>query len=511
MFRFYRKQKFKRLQNTLMAAFLTLSIIPLTITALFFLRSHSQDLEEQSTSYLVSVRDTKQQQVIDYILAKESEVMGFVRSELAYASGGGFYGLVNAFQRLDITIEAAREHAQQSYISGSGDQIKTSVLPQSSAYVGSERYRLLHKRYHWAYLELLKRSDFDDILLVDIDGNVVYSIYKHDNFGSNLLSGEEQATLLGHTFKRLEQMVSEQRQANEDFTPVVISDFEPQDGQLYAWLGAPIIQQGYLHSYAMFRLPSNAITKLIADGNNHPTMQTILVGQDHRSRTLTTADMTVEKSQQVIDLALSGQRSVGTYTNTEHEDVIAAYTPINLKSIHWALVVELPEKEAFAGVRQLEKLFVLAMLTAIVLVVIASHYLSNFITSPLLKLTWAAERVSAGDLDEAMINTERKDEIGRLAVSFERMQRSIRDKITLIKAQNKELESNLLIIRKQNDELQLANKLKDEFLATTSHELRTPLHGMIGIAEALVSGANGPLTAAHKYQLDIIISSGQRL
>ncbi|WP_159207329.1 HAMP domain-containing protein, partial [Klebsiella pneumoniae] len=127
-------------------------------------------------------------------------------------------------------------------------------------------------------------------------------------------------------------------------------------------------------------------------------------------------------------------------------------------------------------------LFVFAMLTAIVLVVIASHYLSNFITSPLLKLTWAAERVSAGDLDEAMINTERKDEIGRLAVSFERMQRSIREKISLIKSQNKELESNLLIIRKQNDELQLANKLKDEFLATTSHELRTPLRGMIGIA-----------------------------
>ncbi len=110
-----------------------------------------------------------------------------------------------------------------------------------------------------------------------------------------------------------------------------------------------------------------------------------------------------------------------------------------------------------------------------------------------------------------MINTERKDEIGRLAVSFERMQRSIREKISLIKSQNKELESNLLIIRKQNDELQLANKLKDEFLATTSHELRTPLHGMIGIAEALISGANGPISAAHKYQLDIIISSGQRL
>lgn len=140
------------------------------------------------------------------------------------------------------------------------------------------------------------------------------------------------------------------------------------------------------------------------------------------------------------------------------------------------------------------------MLIAIILVVIASHYLSNFITSPLL-LTWAAEKVSAGDLDETTFNTERKDEIGRLAISFERMQRSIREKIQTIKQQNEELESNIKLIQKQNEELQLADKLKDEFLATTSHELRTPLHGMVGIAETLVSGANGAIPASQKYQL----------
>ncbi|MCZ4372976.1 response regulator [Vibrio diazotrophicus] len=510
MFRFYRRQKFKRLQNTLMLAFLVLSITPLTVTAIFFLKSHIDDLQEQSTSHLLSVRDTKQQQVIDYLNAKESEVMGFVRSELAYASGGRFYGLVNAFTRLGENIEQARENAQQRYILGSGDQVKTSVLPQSSSYVGSERYRLLHKRYHWAYMELLKRSDFDDILLVDLQGNVTYSINKNEEFGTNLFSGKFKDANLGQTFQRLEETVSEQRKNNEDFTPVILSDFVEENGQQYAWFGAPIIQQGYLHSYAMFRLPNKGITKLIADSNNSP-MQTLLVGPDHRSRTLSYLQDDIDKSREVINLALSGKKEVGTYTDAIGEKNIAAYAPINLNSTHWAIVVELPEKEAFARVNQLETLFIFAMLTAIVLVVIASHMLSNFITSPLLRLTWAAERASAGDLDESMINTDRKDEIGRLAVSFERMQRSIREKIQLIKSQNSELEKNIQIIRKQNDELQLANKLKDEFLATTSHELRTPLHGMIGIAEALISGANGPITSDHKYQLDIIATSGQRL
>lgn len=511
MFKFYRKQRFKRLQSTLMFAFLALSITPLTITAIFFLQSHTTDLQEQSTSHLVSVRDSKQQQVVDYLYAKESEVMGFVRSELAYASGGRFYGLVNAFQSLGLDIESARNYAQKRYIQGSGDQIKTSILPQSTIYTGTERYRLLHKRYHWAYLELLKRSDFDDILLVDRDGNVTYSIFKYDNYGTNLLSGKYKDANLGKSFLKLRELVTEKRKTNEDFTPVLISDFSEEQGKSVAWLGAPIIQQGYLHSYAMFRLPNNGITKLIADTNNIASMKTLLVGPDHRSRTLAYQQTDIDLSQEVVTKALEGKTNVGTYTNAAGEDTIAAYSPVSVKGIDWALVVEVPESVAFSRVQQLEKLFIAAMLIAIVLVVMASHYLSNFITSPLLKLTWSAEKVSAGDLDADMINTERKDEIGRLAVSFERMQRSIREKILLIKQQNEELESNLLLIQKQNDELQLANKLKDEFLATTSHELRTPLHGMVGIAEALISGANGPITADHKYQLDIIISSGQRL
>lgn len=511
MFKFYKKQKFKRLQSTLMTAFLVLSLTPLTITALFFLQSHSQDLQEQSTSHLLSVRDTKQQQIIDYFEARETEVMGFVRSELAYASGGRFYGLVNAFSRLGNDIEESRQNAQQRYIEGSGDQTKTSILPESSNFVGSERYRLLHKRYHWAYSELLKRSDFNDILLVDINGNVTYSINKDDNYGTNLLTGRYKDAALGRAFQRLANDVSERRKVNEDYTPILISDFELENGKQVAWLGAPIVQQGYLHSYAMFRLPNNGITKLVADKNRESSIETLLVGGDQQPRTINTKLDDIQNSMEVITQALSGQTSVGTYTNGLDEAIIAAYAPVKTRGVNWALVVQLPEKDAFSRIHQLEKLFVIAMLTAIILVVIASHYLSNFITSPLLKLTWAAERVSAGDLDENTFDTVRKDEIGRLAISFERMQRSIREKIQTIKKQNEELESNIRLIQKQNDELQLADKLKDEFLATTSHELRTPLHGMVGIAETLISGANGTIPANQKYQLDIIIKSGQRL
>lgn len=285
MFKLYKKQRFKRLKHTLMLDFMILSITPLTVVALFFLNSHSKDLQEQSTSHLVSVRDNKQQQLLDYMSAKQSEVMGFVRSELAYASGGRFYGLVNAFRSLGLDIDQARDYAQQRYVLGSGDQIKTSILPQSSLYNGTERYRLLHKRYHRAYVELLKRSDFDDILLVDLEGNVTYSAFKHDNFGTNLLTGRYKGSHLGETFHKLKAEVTKERQTNEEYTPVIVSDFKNDSDKQVAWIGAPIIQQGYLHSYAMFRLPNNEITKLISDTKDISEMRTLLVGEDHLSRT----------------------------------------------------------------------------------------------------------------------------------------------------------------------------------------------------------------------------------
>ena len=61
------------------------------------------------------------------------------------------------------------------------------------------------------------------------------------------------------------------------------------------------------------------------------------------------------------------------------------------------------------------------------------------------------------------------------------------------------------------ERLERLDHLKDAFLANTSHELRTPLHGMVGLAEGLLSGAAGEPSDQMRENLSMIVSSGRRL
>lgn len=116
-----------------------------------------------------------------------------------------------------------------------------------------------------------------------------------------------------------------------------------------------------------------------------------------------------------------------------------------------------------AKITELTKDFSYLWLIAAILFLIISVYLGTLLvkklTMPLKQMKEAAERVSTGDYS-TRVSLRSNDEVGQLALAFNRMSESI----------------------------QVEDEKKKEFLANVSHELRTPLSYVNGYSEALVTG-----------------------
>jgi signal transduction histidine kinase len=131
---------------------------------------------------------------------------------------------------------------------------------------------------------------------------------------------------------------------------------------------------------------------------------------------------------------------------------------------------------------------VFAVLSAL-LGVLGAGLLARALTRPLTGLVEAADRISRGDF-AARVRVDRHDEVGRLAGSFNAMAES--------------LERSRTVLEEKVRELERADHLKSEFLATVSHELRTPLNVILGFTEMLAGGGGGDVTPAQAEMLTTI-------
>ncbi len=95
-----------------------------------------------------------------------------------------------------------------------------------------------------------------------------------------------------------------------------------------------------------------------------------------------------------------------------------------------------------------------------------------------------------------------------LAIVNARQFQALEESKSLLEQRIAEATSDL---RRANDELARAARLKDEFMAGMSHELRTPLNAILGMSEILQEGIYGPLTEKQQRSLRTIEESGRHL
>jgi signal transduction histidine kinase len=140
--------------------------------------------------------------------------------------------------------------------------------------------------------------------------------------------------------------------------------------------------------------------------------------------------------------------------------------------------------EAEAALGRGERISLAALGIALVLAAVIALWLTRSISRPVTALEEGMRAVADGELGHTLAyRTDRRDEFGRLAISFREMSRQLAE----------------------------LDKLKAEYVSIASHELKTPINVILGYLQLMEEGIYGQLTDRQRQVTETIGAQARAL
>lgn len=241
-------------------------------------------------------------------------------------------------------------------------------------------YSAAHAKLHSFAREFVTGRGYYDFFLIDMSGDIVYSVEKEADFGTNLFDGPYKDTGLADVFQRASKATSADEIVLSDFARYAPSNDEPAifTGKLVRNInGKPL---GVL----ALQLPSNAIADIMHfSGGMGESGETYLVGQDLLMR----SDSRFSKRSTVMDTkvdtdtvkrALEGKNGVAFTPDYRGIMVLSAYDYIDVDNTRWAVMAEIDASEVQDRIGNIRSSLAAAAIALFALVLVTVGTLRDF-------------------------------------------------------------------------------------------------------------------------------------
>ncbi|CCO24632.1 methyl-accepting chemotaxis protein [Maridesulfovibrio hydrothermalis] len=369
-----------------------IGLIPLIIVGTVSVESASRALSTQAFGQLEAVRDSKKKNIEDLVAKWFHEVKLFSNVKEIYNT----VGLISEY-----TLE--------------------NEIPGKRLNVESGEYKELHRYATTPFKPFVKILGYDDAILINDYGRVIYTYKKDKDLGADLLKGKYKNSNLARVFHK----AVKGKVAFADFEP-----YAPLDGSPAAFVAAPVHSHaGDIQGVVALRIPLDEINSIMTlRSGMGETGESYLVGADFfmRSdselyphfRTVKTSFLSPEKGKvdsQAVKSAIDGNSNTAIIKGRDGTEKLTAYAPIQIGDSRWALISEIKKDEAFYTVRQLRlTTLILSFVTALIVVVISLFFLKKTIIDPLKRIEDFVSSIAKGNF-KADLKGIFKSEIKNLA------------------------------------------------------------------------------------------------
>lgn len=366
-----------------------------------------------------------------------------------------------------IPTSPARTYLQAEYTSSSDDFDEKLALDDPGD--GSD-WTAAHKEFNPFFRQVIKGTGVDDIMILNLEGDVVYTAYKGVDLGSNIKRGEFRGGALEKVFD------DAIRSNSLDF--VALSDLElyqPSYNLPAGFVASPIADGTDIIGVYVAQLPINGINTIMTGSAAEDvvaglgeTGETYLAGQDDlmRSNSREIIDDPEEyareavargTSRDVVDRALDAESTVmiqpikstahelakdgktGTLITTDYlgHEVLDSYGPAEIEGLNWTVIAKMNTSEAFAPVKDFARNVLLSTAAIALLVSALSILMARVFTAPLQRLLTGVRAVAGGELG-TRVDAGSRDEFGDLGAAFNDMSAGLAARQEALDAQKAE-------------------------------------------------------------------------
>jgi class 3 adenylate cyclase len=494
-------------QSKILAMVLAASLASLLLTGFVSFGIARHLLTEAGYNQLIGLRNARAQAVIDHFEKLKAHVLTMSEAQLTVS---GIKEFSPAFSQLPDINAAQEKRLKEYYLNellpklkknvGGDPKLPTYFPPTAAArsikyhYIAANPYpanrKLLddagdgsqwsavHKKYHTRFRTVADLFGYKDILLVNIKtGDVVYTVAKEVDLGTNLLNGPFADSAAAEVFREVKK--------SRDPNFIYQSDLEhykPGFGVPTSFVGTTVFDGDDFIGALIFQLDYQAVDRSMTANRRWSEVglgksgETYLVGKDFLLRSsprgfledarkflamLKGRGFSPEKISQIQSSgsplliqevrtegarrALEGKSGTAAYADYRGVPVIGAYQPINLGPFEWALLAEIDQAELFGGIHHLARTLLMLGALLIPLLTLLSLALARSFIKPIRRLISATDDIAAGHSD-VQVHVTSEDEFGELSTSFNKMAGQLASRERSIQAQLAENDRLLLSI-----------------------------------------------------------------
>jgi methyl-accepting chemotaxis protein len=414
---------------------------------------------------------------------------------------------LDAFRQAWFEIPGDRSaYLQRLYIADNphptGQKEKLDVADDGSAYSRA------HARFHPWFRKYLQEHAYYDVFLFDLEGNLVYSVFKEADFATNLRTGKWKDTDLGNVF-RAAMKLEHDTIAFFDFKPYAPSADAPA-----SFIATPVIApDGRRLGVLAYQIPIDPINAILdrVPGIGK-TGEAYVVGTDRlmRNQSKFSTEPTILKRKvdnAGVAGALSGNTGWAATVNYHDVPAVAAYVPLEFHGARWAVLVEEELAEIEAPIIALRNEMAMITVVALVVVTLVGAGFSRTVSRPIGQLTGTMETLAEGDHSVEIPYLGRGDEIGTMAKAVEVFKQNA------IEVERLAAEQEAAKRQAEEERRQLMLRLADDFerdvggvveeVLSASTEAQNTAQGLLGTADRASQQASTVAAASEQASANV--------